>query len=325
MHLAFALPEPAKTGGGGGTFYISNLAPALQALGHRFNVITGDDPTFPSGAVPVIDGMLLPLLRPRLDALAAADSVVLVHHVSAASGRNDGDRERVLTIEREMLPRMRRVIATSQPVAARLQTEFGLAASTVPPGARDLPRTVPPDPDHPVILAVGVLTRRKGHNLLLRAAERLTDLPWRLVIAGDATREPAHAAELAALAEELGLANRTKLLADPAPDALERAWSAASVFALATRWEGYPSAVAEALRRGIPPVVTDGGDAGTLVPADAGAVCPIDDLATFGKCLRRLLFDRGLRADMAEAAWQAGQELPSWNARAQEFLAILEN
>jgi glycosyltransferase involved in cell wall biosynthesis len=324
MHLAFALPEPAKTGGGGGAHYINSLAPALRALGHQIDVITGDHPAFPPGAVPVIDGMLLPLLHPHLDAFIAADSLVLVHHVSAAAGRDEGDRERIRIIEREMLPRMRRAIATSQPVAARLQTEFGLAASTVPPGAHDLPRTLP-DPDDPVILAVGVLTRRKGHDLLLRAAERLTDLPWRLVIAGDAGREPAHPAQLAALAEELGLANRTTLLADPSPDALERAWSTATVFALATRWEGYPSAVAEALRRGIPPVVTDGGDAGALVGAGTGAVCPVDDLATFGKCLRRLLFDRDLRADMAEAAWQAGQKLPSWNQRAQEFLAILEN
>lgn len=323
MHLAFALPEPAKTGGGGGAFYINSLAATLRALSHRVEVITGEDPAFPPDAVPVIDGMLLPLLRPRLDALVAADSLVLVHHVSAAAGRDEGDRERIRTVEREMLPRMRRVVATSQPVAAKLQSEFGLSASTVPPGARDLPRTAA-DPDHPVILAVGVLTRRKGHDLLLHAAERLIDLPWRLVIAGDAGREPAHAAQLAALTEELGLANRTTVLADPAPDALERAWSAATVFALATRWEGYPSAVAEALRRGIPPVVTDGGDAGTLVTADAGAVCPTDDMATFGKCLRRLLFDHDLRADMAEAAWQAGQKLPSWRERAQEFLAILE-
>src|SRR5205823_5828100 len=99
----------------------------------------------------------------------------------------------------------------------------------------------------------------------------------------DAGREPAHARELAALIEELGLAHRATLLADPRSEALRRAWEQADLFALATRWEGYASVVAEALRRGIPVVVSDGGEAGALVPPEAGAVCAKDDMATFGK------------------------------------------
>jgi hypothetical protein len=72
-------------------------------------------------------------------------------------------------------------------------------------------------------------------------------------------------------------------------------------------------------------VVSDSSGAGAIVPLEAGAICPADDMATFGKCLRRLLFDADLRADMAEAAWQAGQKLPSWNERANEFAALLRS
>ena len=324
MHLAFALPPPAETGGGGGTDYIHGLVPALRELGHEVGLLEGGDPVLPPCCVPVIDGMLLPRLRPRLDELVAADAVVLVHHVSAAAGRNDGAREGVLAIEREMLPRFRRVVTTSRPVAERVRSEFGISAHPVLPGIDELPRN-DTDVDDPVILSVGVLTRRKGHDLLLRAMAGLTDLPWRLLIAGDAGREPGHAAELGGLIEELGLARRATLIADPARADLQRAWEGATVFALATRWEGYASAVAEALRRGVPVVVTDGGEAGTLVPPDAGAVCPRDDMASFGKCLRRLLFDRKLRADMAEAAWQAGHRLPGWPEQAHAFAAIMES
>ena len=323
MHLAFALPDPAETGGGGGG-YIDGLAGGLRDLGHHVEILAGADPTFPAGATPVVDGMLLPRLHHRLDALIAADAVVLVHHIAAAAGRDDASRERVLAIEASMLPRLRRIIATSQPVADRLQAEFGVSARAVPPGIRNLVKARP-DPDNPIILAVGVLTRRKGHDHLLRAVARMTDLPWRLLIAGDSRREPAHVAELHEIIAESGLQDRSSLLLDPLPDVLEHAWQRATVFALATQWEGYPSAVAEALRRGIPSVVTSAANAETFLPPDAGAICPVDDMPTFGKCLRRLLFDRDLRADFSAAARTAGATLPSLTDRAREFAAILES
>src|SRR3954471_19017073 len=110
MHFAFALPPPTETGGGGGTDYIQGLVPALRTLGHKALTIEGSDPALPPGAIPVIDGMLLPRLRHRLEELIEADAVALVHHVSAAAGRDEGAREGVLAIEREMLPRMRRIV-----------------------------------------------------------------------------------------------------------------------------------------------------------------------------------------------------------------------
>ena len=324
MHIAFARPTLDETGAGGGTDYLNGLIPALLALGHKVDVSESASKEFPAGAVPVVDGMLLPRMAERLEELAARDAVALIHHVGAAAGRDEAARPEVEAAERAMLPRFRRIIATSAPVASRLHSEFEVPAQAVPPGIGELPRTAPQAGD-PAVLAVGVLTRRKGHDILVRAMSRLVDLPWTLTVAGDAGREPAFAAELAANIEELGLARRITLLADPDPQALQREWERASVFALATRWEGYAASVAEALRRGIPVVVTDGGAAGELVPPDAGAVCSVDDPATFSKCLRRLLFDRALRTDMAEAAWRAGQDLPGWQIQAQAFAAILRS
>ncbi len=321
MHIGFAVAEPSEAGRAGGTDYIGGLVQALRRMGHTVDLSTGGG-RLPRDGVLVVDGLLLPRLGQRADELDHA--VALIHHVSAAAGREAGAREAVQVVERALLPRMRRVIATSRPVAAQIEGEFGVRAIPVLPGARELPRSQP-GAGELLILAVGVLTRRKGHDALLRAMARLTDLEWRLVIAGDAGREPEHAVELAALIEELGLHRRVTLLADPEPAELECEWAAAGLFALATHWEGYAVGVAEALRRGIPVVVTDGGEAGALVPPDAGAVCPGDDPATFGKCLRRLIFDAELRADMAEAAWQAGQKLPSWTEQARAFLVALED
>ncbi|MDT7951748.1 MAG: glycosyltransferase family 4 protein [Acetobacteraceae bacterium] len=324
MHLAFALPPPAETGGGGGADYISGLADGLRCLGVRVDILTGNAPVFPSAAIPIVDGMLLPRLQDRLEELVRADAVALIHHIAAASGRDDVARARTLSVERAMLMRLRRVVATSAPVAERLHAEFAVSASAVPPGMRDA-ALASPDPKAPLILSAGVLTRRKGHDRLLQTVSRLLDLPWHLVIAGDSQREPAYVSELLQQVHDLALAARVTVLADPPPEALEHQWRHATVFALASRWEGYPTAVAEAMQRGIPALVTAGANADGLLPPEAGAITPPDDMATFGKCLRRVLFDGDLRHDMAEAARAAGQALPRWIDRARQFLDLLES
>ena len=323
MHLAFALPPPAETGGGGGAVYIDGLAGGLRSIGVEVDVLVGDDPVFPAGSIAVVDGMLLPRLQHRIDELTEIDAVALIHHIAAAASRDEPSRSQTLALERSMLLRLSRIVATSTPVAARLAEEFGITAHPIPPGRRDAaPAT--PDPKMPIILSVGVLTRRKGHDRLIQAAARLLDLPWHLVIAGDTQRDPAHPAELQALADELGIADRVSILMDPASDRLEAEWSRATVFALATRWEGYPAAIAEALERGIPCLTTSGANADAILPVTAGAICALNDVATFGKCLRRLLFDAGLQAEMASAARSASEAIPRWTDRAHEFINFLD-
>jgi glycosyltransferase involved in cell wall biosynthesis len=323
MHLAFALPPAAETGRGGGADYIDGLASGLRSIGVQVDLLIGNDPVFPAGSIAIVDGMLLPRLHHRLCELTRIDAVALIHHIAAAASRDEPSRSQTLAIEHSMLLSLSRVVATSTPVATRLAEEFGITAHPIPPGRREVaPAT--PDPKTPIILSVGVLTRRKGHDRLIQAVARLLDLPWHLVIAGDAQREPTHAAELRTLANEIGLGDRVSILADPAPDRLEAEWRRATILALATRWEGYPSAVAEALQRGIPCLTTSGANADAILPLTAGAICLDGDMATFGKCLRRLLFDAGLQAEMATAARTASESLPRWTDRAYEFINYLD-
>jgi len=56
----------------------------------------------------------------------------------------------------------------------------------------------------------------------------------------------------------------------------------------------------------------------------AGIVTPPGDADTYSRALRRLIFDRDLRAACAEAAWAAGQKLPRWTDRAAAFAAECE-
>ena len=315
MRLAFLCPDrPAP---GGGRDFLAGMLPALRARGHDVSERDHD------GALPVIDGMALPALEPDLEALVARDAVLVVHHVAAAAGRDADARDGVLAAERRMIPRLRRVVATSQAVATRLRQEFGAAAQVLQPGVPDLPRSPGSGGPGCHILSAGVLTPRKGHDRLLRALGRLIDLDWTLTIAGDARRDPVHARTVAAEIETLGLSGRVTLLPDPSGEAMEAEWRQADLFALATAWEGWPAGVAEALRRGLPVVAANVGGIVPLLPMAAGIAYTPDDPATFGKCLRRAIFDTGLRRAMAESAWQAGQRLPGWAQQAETFETIL--
>jgi glycosyltransferase involved in cell wall biosynthesis len=130
------------------------------------------------------------------------------------------------------------------------------------------------------LLAVTVANLRaaKGYPDLLAAARLVADrhAPIRFVAAGQGPLE----AELRARVEELGLGDRFRLLGY-APDAA-RLVAGADLFVLASRHEGLPLAVMEALALGVPVVATrvgglpelvEDGVSGVLVePGDAAAL-----------------------------------------------------
>ena len=111
-----------------------------------------------------------------------------------------------------------------------------------------------------------------------------------------------------ALTEELGITQRVRFAGEVTGDALEALWRGADLFALATWFEGYGMAVAEALKRGLPVAVCSGGAAAALVEPEAGVVCEPGDQVQLSKALRRLIFSSSLRAEMGEVAWQIRPE-----------------
>lgn len=133
------------------------------------------------------------------------------------------------------------------------------------------------DADCPVVLGVGELSERKDFATLLRAFARLRRTrPGRLVILGEGRSRAA----LEALAGELEI---SKDLWMPGYDANPYRYMArASLFVLASRWEGSPAVIVEALANGLPVVSTDcpSGPAETLQGGRCGVLVPVgDDIA----------------------------------------------
>jgi len=280
-----------------------------------------------AAARPIIDGLALPAFAGLEDSLVARNAVALIHHPTALeTGFSEADRATLQAIEKRLLAGLTRVIVTSEATGEQLATDFGVDRTRiriVVPGTDDAPRCTGSGGPACRIISVGTIVPRKGHDVLLRALARLFDLDWYLTIVGSPDRDPVYAASLVALAEELGVTKQVRFAGEMVDAALEALWREADLFALATHWEGYGMAVAEALKRGLPVAVCSGGAAGNLVTAESGVVCPPGDQVNLSKALRRLIFGAGLRREMAEAAWQVGQTLPSWKTQANEFAQAL--
>lgn len=343
MRIVFVAPAPWDAISGG-FIYDRAVVAGLREAGHAVDVVTlgGTHPVaddvahaaaasalaeMPADAAIVIDGLCLPAFAPLAESLAVRGAVGLIHHPTALeTGRSDESAETLRTIERTLFPMLRRVIVTSTDTSQRLVAQFGVAAAriaVVEPGTPSAPRSAGPARESCLILSVATLLPRKGHDVLLRALARLGDLDWSLVLAGGAP-DPAHGDGLRALAAELDIAARVRFAGEIAPASLAPLWEEAGLFALATWYEGYGMAIAEALSRGIPVAVTSGGAAASLVTADCAVVCPPGDHAGLSRAMRRVIYDRTLRLAMADAAWQIGQTLPDWHTQARDFAAALE-
>ncbi|MBX6742689.1 MAG: glycosyltransferase family 4 protein [Acetobacteraceae bacterium] len=343
MKLALLVPGPFDAVSGG-YLYDRRLVEGLSRLGHDIRVVelAGRHPLADAAAekaaaealqaVPgdvrlVIDGLGLPAFAPLADALERRRAVALIHHPTALeTGFPDADRAALKARERALFTRMARLVTTSPLTAQRLAEEFGADPArigVVEPGTDPAPRAHGSGGPGVALLSVGALTPRKGHDVLLRSLAGLPDLDWRLTIAGGA-RDPVHAQGLRALAEDLGIAQRVTFAGEVDAATLDALYDRADIFALATYWEGYGMAAAEALARGLPLAVTAGGAIADIVSVEAGIVSPPGDVASFAKALRRLIFDAEMRQEMAQAAWEAGQRLPRWEDRAAAFIAEVE-
>ncbi|MFM7422258.1 MAG: glycosyltransferase family 4 protein, partial [Alphaproteobacteria bacterium] len=295
IHLIVPAPFSAISGG---YIYDRRMVEGLSALGQEVRVVklAGRHPfpdevateaaraalaAIPEGTRLVIDGLGLPAFLPLADELTRCGATALIHHPTALeTGAPAGQREALKAAERVLFSACARIITTSTLTARDLPEAFGAdpaRITVIEPGTDPAPRAVGSAGPGCAILSIGLLVPRKGHDVLLRALARLTDLEWSLAIAGDATRDPVHADGLRALAAELGLAQRMRFLGALPDAALDAEYARADLFALATRYEGYGMAAAEAMARGLPLAITAGGAIADIVPEDAAVVAAVDD------------------------------------------------
>lgn len=280
----------------------------------------------PPGCPALVDGLAYGALDSEGLAGVRAPLVALVHHPLALEPGLDPVRARAMAArEAANLALARHVVVTGPHVAALLRAEYGLAADRIsvarpgfvpPTGGPGAPETPP------LILSVGLLARRKGHDILLRALARITDLDWRAEIAGRA-HEPETARALHDLCRELGLGGRVRIPGEVTQPVLDGLYRRAGLFALATRYEGYGIVFGEAMGHGLPIVSTRAGAVPDTVAAGAGLLVPPEDPGAMADAMRRLLTDAALRDACAAAARRAAAGLPCWRDSARVVAGAL--
>lgn len=159
--------------------------------------------------------------------------------------------------------------------------------------------------DSKVVVAAGRLTAQKGFDLLIPAfakvAAKHPDWKLRIFGGGDAHAALARQIDELALTDHVELAGFTQRL----PEEMSRA----SIYALSSRFEGFPMVLLEAMLCGLPPVAFDcpTGPSDLIDHGHDGLVVPHRDVDALAGGIIELIEDEGRRRAMGEAAYRKAQ------------------
>jgi phosphatidylinositol alpha-1,6-mannosyltransferase len=233
------------------------------------------------------------------------------------------------------------LIANSRNTERILIQEWGIAADRIRllhpgvdtarfvPAARDRSvRSAPGWGERPVVLTVGRLQLRKGHDQMIRALMTIRQaIPEVLyAVAGDGEeRSP-----LDELAARSGLSDHVQFLGEVDDDRLVQLYQQCDLFALPNRQvgrdiEGFGMVLLEAQACGKPVIAgASGGTAETMRIPETGLVVPCDGPDELAATVVDLLGDPDRRARMGAAARAWAVERFDWAPLSRQAAAIFE-
>lgn len=180
-------------------------------------------------------------------------------------------------------------------------------------------------PRAPVVVAAGELGRRKGFDRLVRAYRQVARQrpEWRLHIYGEGPRRN----QLQQLISDEGMSGQVVLKGRT--HEMDRVLEQASIFALTSRYEGFPMVLIEAMTMGVPVVSFDcpRGPAEIVVDSVTGRLVPDGDISAFTDALVAMVDDTEGRRRMSEQSlryarqYEAGRIIGSWTALFDEIVA----
>ncbi len=213
------------------------------------------------------------------------------------------------------------IIALTETSAAHLRRRFSVQVSVIP-------SAVDPPPfrsdrqaasGHHRIVGVGRLEPEKGFDRLIQAFDQIAAVhpEWTLRILGEGSQRSA----LEQQVHQLGLSHRVSL-----PGWVRPIWNelaAATLFALPSRYEGFPSALMEAMAMGVPCVAVDceSGPRAVIQHDTQGCLADnsVDGLA---HGLRKLIRDEPLRERIGQAGMDVVDRF-TWESMVDQYERVL--
>lgn len=186
---------------------------------------------------------------------------------------------------------------------------------------------VAPRGDQPRIVSVGRLVPRKGFDTLIRALPRVPGAE--LVIVGgpahaDFAKDP-EAQHLQRQAEQLGVADRVRMLGAVTRDEMPALLRSADVVACTPWYEPFGIVPLEAMACGVPVVATAvGGIRDTVVDDVTGRLVPPKDPARLGDAIAALLDDRARRRALGAAGRERARARYTWDRVAADTERLYE-
>lgn len=255
----------------------------------------------------------------------------LIHHpLALENGLTAEQSKSFKNLEGQGLSFVKAVFTTSEATSTTVHQLFGFqkeAIHAVLPGVERGPLSLQPSLDANSclrFLSVGSITKRKGHDVLLSAFGGLKQYQWTLDIVGPCDFDPKLFESLKKQRDELGLSKRVSFLGALSDDDLNLAYLAADIFVLASRYEGYGMAYAEAIVRGLPVIATTAGAVPDTVPRSCGLLVPPDDESALRQAALDIMCTPALRAEMRAGAIAAEPGFPTWEKSARRFSDFLE-
>ncbi|MEM6635080.1 MAG: glycosyltransferase family 4 protein [Pseudomonadota bacterium] len=299
LELPASFPDPNR----------DDMAAALAAL----RAVPADTPI-------ILDGLVFGAIDPAGLAEVPAPVIAMIHHpLGLETGLSEARARFLLENETAALRHVAHVMVPSPETARILVRDFEADAAMItiaPPGFEKQPvGRSPVEP--PLILSVGLLAARKGHDVILDALGQIRHLPWQAQIVGK-THDPAVALSLRRQSETLDLADRVVFAGELDGPELHNRFRSASIFALATRYEGYGMVLGEAMTFGLPIVSTRVGAVPDTV-GDAGLLVAANDPTAFADALLRILKDPVAAQTYSERSFRRSTQLPDWHDTARIF------
>jgi glycosyltransferase involved in cell wall biosynthesis len=230
-----------------------------------------------------------------------------------------------LWIERLLAPLATRIITVcEQERRFGLQRGVGKAATTVciHNGVVDLEgesvESTSHNPNHaPRILMVGRFEEQKDQELLLWALSDNCGLDWHLTLVGDGPRRT----RCEELARNLNIASRVTFAGYS--DRVEEHLDRSDIFALITHWEGFPRSILEAMRAGLPVIVSDvGGCSESISDGKTGRVVRHGDRKDLAGALRQLITNSELYKRMGARALEQYRDRFTFEIMYQKYVEL---